>query len=134
MRWKWGLLGMIGATALIGCLDIGGKLDTPIEGGNGGSLGGLGALGDGGAATGTFSCDHHAVDSTCTTYAAGTTQEYAQAYCDGTLLQTRCPTMGAVGSCQVGGETDVYYSDGALPRTASDAKAACDFSGGVFSN
>ena len=131
MRWKWLVLG----AALIGCIDFGGKLDTPVEGGGGGSLGGSGSLtpsSDAGV-TGTFACDHHAVDSTCTTYAAGTAQTDAQASCDGTLLQTACPTGGSVGKCQFSRETDVYYSDGTTPHTATDAKQTCDFNGGVFS-
>ncbi|MFO0738685.1 MAG: hypothetical protein U0270_22500 [Labilithrix sp.] len=133
MRWKWVLSGTL---ALIGCIDFGGKLDTPIEGGNGGALGNgttLGASGDGGA-PGTYACDLHGLDSTCTTYASGTSKTDAQASCSGKLLETTCPTAGSVGRCAIGGTTDVYYSDGATPHTAADAKADCAFSGGTFSN
>jgi hypothetical protein len=134
MRWKWLVLGLV---ALVGCIDFGGKLDTPIEGGGGGNLGGgsLGGLGgsDGGV-TGTFACDHHSLDSTCTTYESGTLQSDAQASCNGTLLQTVCPTTAAVGHCQIGGDIDVYYSDGTTPHTAAEAKQTCEFNGGVFSN
>jgi hypothetical protein len=133
MRWKGLVLGLV---ALVGCIDFGGKLDTPVEGGGslgGGSLssGSLGPATDGGV-TGTFACDHHAVDSTCTTYASGTAQTDAQARCDGTLLQTACPTSSSVGQCQFANETDVYYSDGTTPHTPADAKQTCDFNGGVF--
>ena len=134
MRRKWLFLGMV---ALVGCIDFGGKLDTPVEGGGslgGGSLGGgsVTPAGDGGV-TGTFACDHHALDSTCTTYASGTAQSDAQASCDGTLLQNACPTTASAGACQFSRETDVYYSDGTTPHTATDAKQTCDFNGGVFS-
>jgi hypothetical protein len=133
MRWK-GLV--VGLVALVGCIYFGGKLDTPIEGGGslGGSALGGGSLGpatDGGV-TGTFACDHHALDSTCTTYASGTAQADAQARCDGTLLQTACPTSSSVGQCQFSRQTDTYYSDGTTPHTATDAKQTCDFNGGVF--
>lgn len=123
-----------------GCLDIGGEWKQGNgQGGNGGVLtgssGALGGIGgDGGLAAGTFACDHHTLDSTCTTYASGTTQSDAQASCDGKLFQTVCPTTAEVGRCQIGGEVDVYYSDGATPHTATDAKQSCDFNGGTFAN
>jgi hypothetical protein len=130
MRWKWLAVGLV---ALVGCIDFGGKLDTPVEGGGAiGSGGSLTPAADGGV-TGTFACDHRSLDSTCTTYASGTAQADAQARCDGTLLQTACPTSSSVGECQFAAETDIYYSDGTTPHTATDAKQACDFNGGVFS-
>ena len=138
MRWIWAIPTVL---TLAACIDFGGKLDTPIEGGNGGALGSSGAVTggsltpavDGGAVgTGTYACDHHQVDSTCTTYASGTTETNARAACDAKLLTTACPTTAAVGRCQIVRQISVYYSDGVTPRTAADAQSACDFSGGVF--
>lgn len=141
LAWLVSGVAVVALVAMPGCLDIGGEWKQGNgQGGNGGVLtgtsGALGGLGgDGGsAATGTFACDHHSLDSTCTTYAAGTSQSDAQASCDGTLLQTACPTVASVGRCQIGGETDVYYSDGATPQTAATAKQSCDFNGGLFGN
>jgi len=126
------VLGAVAAVAMLGCIDFGGKLDTPIEGG-GTLAGGGGALGGGdGGVTGNYSCDHHAVDSTCSSFASGTSQTDAQAACNAMLLTTPCPTTAEVGRCTSANTIIVYYSDGTTPHTAADAKANCDLVGGAF--
>jgi hypothetical protein len=96
-----------------------------------------GAGGTGGAAGVRYACDNRLLDSSCADYWSDATKTEVTGSCDGAVLEVRCPTEGAIGSCSLTANngkllTSTYYSSGAQPWTEATAMTACAMSSGTY--